>query len=649
MNHSPSKTVLFRVLLAAGLFALHPQVARAATELPAAANWISNPSFEEGEDNDPVDWAYFLQHEKTTGTADKSAARTGNRGASVRGEGGLAYGRWVTPYRIPLEPGAKYLVSFWYRGQGGEVCLEGNAAEMSDTGKLTTDLAKKFKISAGKLQPAADWTFVEKEVAAPGYPAWAQVCLGGSGREACAFDDIFFGRPGLTLLDPRVPQIVPEGSEISLKLAAPELRGVAVGAVTWKTGPGAVLKEAAKNEGDGTWTLKLEVASGGDLQVEASAAGVKPLKLSVQNFLRAFPAGGEKLFTFAAVTDTHFYRRGQNERNEKFARAAGALNALDPLFVISLGDQMEIHSGLRDEENKWICEAVKQQLGTLSMPVFAIAGNHEIDRTYEGAGTRWYHEKYLGYPRHWSFRVGKNVFAGIDVTSPGMATREHGASFLDPEQDAWLDALLSEAHEAPVIVAGHISPFNDWGNSPDRDRFLSLLLGKKVGAYLCGHTHYTDDAAVANGQTAPPWPKPEKLDTPDKAAAALRDPSKTAILTTTTTSAFALGDKKAFGYRYVLVKDGKIAWQDVLPLSLSVERGEPSPGTVKFTVKNGADKALAGLPLLAAMPAGKVDAAVDGAPAKCDVQKPGTSGQRALVQVDVPVNSTREIVFTTKP
>lgn len=649
MSHNPFKTVSFRIAFAAGLFAAHAAAAFAVADAPQAANWISNPSFEEGEDNDPVDWAYFLQHEKTTGTADKSAARTGNRGAAVRGGGGLAYGRWVTPYRIPLEPGAKYHVSFWYRGQGGEVYLEGHAAEMSDTGKLTTDLTKKFKISAGKLQAAADWTFVEKEISAPSYPAWAQVCLGGSGREACAFDDIFVGRPGLTLLGPRVPQVVPEGSEISLKLAAPELRGVASGAVTWKTGPGTVLKEAAKNEADGTWTLKLEVASGGDLQLEASAPGVKPLKLAMQNFLRAFPAGSERLFTFAAITDTHFYRKGENERNEKFARVAGALNALDPLFVISLGDQMEIHNGLRDEENKWICEAVKQQLGKLSMPVFTIAGNHEIDRTYEGAGTRWYHEKYLGQPRNWSLRIGKNVFAGIDVTSPGMATREHGASFLDPEQDAWLDALLSQPHEVPVIVAGHISPFNDWGNSPDRDRFLSLLLGKKVGAYLCGHTHYTDDAAVANGQTAPPWPKPEKLDTPEKAAAALKDPSKTAILTTTTTCAFPLGDKKTFGYRYVLVKDGKITWQDVLPLSLSVERSQPAPGAVKFVVKNGADKALAGLPLLAALPAGKIDATVDGSPVPCEVQKLGSAGQGALVQVDVPVNSTREIVISTKP
>ena len=616
---------------------------------PPAANWISNPSFEEGEDNDPVDWAYSLQHEKTTGLADKAAARTGNRGASVQGGGGLSFGRWMTPYRIALEPNAKYRVSFWYRGKGAEVYLEGSAAELSDSGKLTVDLDKKVKIPVAKPAPATEWTFVEKEVAAPGYPAWVQLCLAGSGRDACAFDDIAIERPGLSLIEPRVPQVVPEGSEISITVSAPELRNAAPDAVTWKAGSAAAIKSAAKNADAGTWTIKFVPPANGDLELEASYAGGKPLKLGVPHFIRVFPVGTQDLFTFAAITDAHFYRKGKNERNEKFARVAGTLNALDPLFVLSLGDQMEIHNSQRDEQKKWIAEAVREQLGLLNMPVFSIAGNHEIDRTYEGPGTRWYHEKYLGRPRYWSFRIGKNLFAGIDVTTPGIATREHGASFLDPAQDAWLESLLSQTQQASVILAGHISPFNDWGNSPDRDRFLSLLLGKKTDLYLCGHTHYTDDAAVPNGQTAPPWPKPEKLDSPATASAALQDPGKTKILTTTTACSFPLGDDKTSGFRYLLVKNGKIAWQDVLPLTLSVQRAALSPDTIKFTVKNGADKPVIGLPLLASLPAGKISATVDGQPASIETQSLGTAVQIVFLQLDVPINTTHEVVFNSKP
>ncbi len=638
----------------AGLFAAHAVAApdSPVPDSPAphqGANWISNPSFEEGDENDPVDWAYFLQHEKTTGLSDKSSARSGARGASIQGAGGLSYGRWITPYKIALEPGAKYRVSFWYRGKGGEVYLAGHAAQLTPSGNLTLNLSKKLKIPVAKPPAATDWTFVEKEISAPGYPAWAQLCLSGSGRDGCAFDDIFFERAGLTLLEPRIPQIVPEGAEIALKVNAPELRQAAASTVTWKAGPSATIKSAQKNESDGTWTVTIAATASGDLNLEAAAAGTKPLKLAAPKFLRVFPAGTDKLFAFAAITDAHFYQPGENERNEKFARVAATLNALDPLFVLSLGDQMEIHNGLRDEENKWICEAVKQQLGTLSAPVFTVAGNHEIDRTYEGAGTRWYHEKFLGQPRFWSFRVGKNLFAGVDVTTPSIATREHGASFLDPQQDAWLEALLSEPREGPVILTGHISPFNDWTALPDRDRFLSLLLGKKTDLYLCGHTHYTDNAAVPNGQTAPPWPKPEKLDSPAKVSAALQDPNKTAILTTTTACSFPLGDEKTSGFRYLLVKDGKIAWQDVLPITLSVERAEPSPNTVKFTVKNGADKPIAGLPLLARLPAGKVAATVDGQAAATESQALGPAGQLALLQLDIPVNTSREVVLTSAP
>lgn len=209
-----------------------------------------------------------------------------------------------------------------------------------------------------------------------------------------------------------------------------------------------------KNPETGIWTLALRSTQAGihDLKVEASAGG-KPLKLAKARHVRLHPAGMQKPFTFAAVTDTRFYSPGENERNDKFAALSASINALDPLFVRSLGDQMEIHHGLRDEEKKWIAEAVNEQFDRLRMPVFMIAGNHEIDRTYEGTDTRWYFEKYLGQPRHWSFQIGDALFAGVDVSTPGVATREHGATFLDERQAAWFEKLLAGPLKNPAIVA----------------------------------------------------------------------------------------------------------------------------------------------------------------------------------------------------
>lgn len=617
-------------------------------EIPAAANWISNPSFEEGEDNDPVDWVYFQQHEKSIGLADQTAARSGKRGISFQGAGGLSYGRWITPYRIPLEPGQKYRVSFWYRGTGADVYLDTQAVEFSDAGKLSIDLSKTRKIPIAKPEPAEEWTYVEKEISAPGYPAWAQLCLGGNARDACAFDDVHFERSGLTLIEPRWAQVVPQGTEVVLKLSAPELRAAPPDAVIWKSSGNATVKDSRKNSEDGTWSVTVVAKADSDLQLEATIGG-KSLRFEEPKYLRVFPTGKEQMFGFAAITDAHFYRKGNNERNEKFANVVSTLNVLDPLFVISLGDQMDIHSGFRDEQKKWIAEAVREQLGLLAMPVFMMAGNHEIDRTYEGSGTRWYFEKYLGQPRFWSFEIGDTLFAGIDVSTPGVATREHGASFLDPEQEAWLAQLLSKPRSVPVILAGHISPFGEWTAAPDHERFLAMLLGRQVGVYLCGHTHYTMDVAVPNGQTSPPWPKPVKLESANQAGRAIADPDQTVILTTTSVCAFKMGDTKMNGYRYLLVKDGKIVWQDVLPLSLSIQRQNPSPNSAKFTVTNGGEKAIAGLPIHAILPEGKAVATLAGKEIPCETNPLGNGSQAVWVRLDCPLDSSFEVLLSVQP
>ena len=639
---------IFRSIFAAVLFA---SGIRLEAEPPEAANWISNPSFETGSADSPVDWVYFNEHETTAGKWGPEHARTGKSGVAFAGLGGMSFGRWMTPYRIPLEPGAKYRVSFWYRGGGAHVYVIGQSASLSPAGVLTMDMTKRFKTTIAKPAEAKDWTQVTGEFTAPDYASWAQLCLSGSERRTCSFDDIALYRTGLVLVAPGAPLVVPSGRKTSVTVYSEELRDAAADTVKWNvTSPVAKLVSVQKNPGDSTWSLELEAngSAVGDLKIEALRPGGKPLCLSLRHFIRVYPEASGKMFSFAAVTDTHFYRPGTNERNEKFAKAVAALNSFDPLFVISLGDQMEIHSGIRDEETKLICEAVREQIGLLNGPVFTIPGNHEIDRIYEGVGSRWYYEKYLQLARHWKFLVGGVLFAGIDVSTPGVSVREHGASFLDEEQAVWLEGLIAAHNGGPAVVAAHISPFNEFADTPDRNRLLALLLGSKIRLYLCGHTHYTEDQIVLNGKATPPWPKPETIKDPAAVTAALQDPGKTGILTTTTACAFSLGAEKTAGYRYLLVKDGQIAWQDVLPLSLAIKRQNPSPDTVKLTVTNGAEKAVAGLPVRAVLPAGKAAATLAGKEIPCEVVPLGNGSQDVWVRVDCPLNSTQEITFATK-
>lgn len=636
------------MVLATGLTLSLVSMTPVFAEVDGPHNWIANPSFEDGADGDPVDWVFFREHEDTVGRCGAGLGRDGSGGAVIEGRGGLAFGRWITPYRIPLEPATVYRVSFWYRGKGGQVSVVGHPTEMTTNGQLSVNLMSPFRKVIAKPEPTETWKYVEASFLTPGQQVWGQLCLSIHGRNECVFDDIVLERPGLSLLDPTLPQICLAGSRRTLQVHAPALNSLDEAAVTWEVGDGMNLLAVRKDDASARWILDLAVEASCDLDVRARPSGGTPLTLQRPKFFQTLSPTAKSLFTVAAITDTHFYRPGANERNDLFGGVAASINALGPVFVLSLGDQMEAHNGLRDEDKKLICHAVTQQLSRLEMPVFAIAGNHEIDRSYEGAGTRWYHEKYLGFPRWWSFDVGDVRFAGVDVSTPGVAAREHGGSFLDARQAEWLETLLSRKEPTLRVVAGHISPFGEWASRPDRDRFLSLLLRNRVEVYLCGHTHFTNDRAVAHGRQAPPWPRPVDCGPAGFVSSSDAPPASTLLLTTTTTCAFPLGDRRTRGYRYLLVRRGQLVWQDVLPPSLDVTRTTLPDGRLEFLIRNGEEKTIAGLPIVAPMP-GPARVTVDGKPVAFESEDAGHGEALLVTHVDVPKSASIRVIVEPQP
>lgn len=610
---------------------------RALEGLPEAANWIANPSFEVGSQDCPVDWVFLNQHEATTGSWGASDARTGRQGVGLRTQTGMAYGRWITPYAIPFGPATKGRVSFWYRGTGAQVYLAGQASSLAPDGRYESDLSKTFKLALGPTPATSEWTCVEAEFTTPGYASWAQLTLGVHGKGECSFDDVTLTRAGLLLVEPATAWLAGVGETNRLVVYAEELRNVDPAGVTWQVDSAVyrllrVTPEPAKK----TWALDIVATRPGvaDITIQAIPRDGAPLSLALPRAARAYePTGGT--FAFVAMTDLHFYRPGANERNEKFGRLAGSVNALDPLFALSLGDQLEIHSGLRDEEKKLRVMAAREQLARVEAPLFLLAGNHEIDKTYEGAATQWYHEKLLGAAPNYAFQVDGTLFAGFDVTSPGLCQREHGASFQRAGQAEWLARQLGTYTGRLPIVAAHITPYTEFVDGSERDFLMNLLFTNRVRAYLSGHLHYTQDRWVRNpaadGKAGPSWPEPRPLTN----SAILADPGNTAFLTTTTGSAFMLGDVKMNGYRYVLVRDQEIVWQDVLPLSLSIARENPAPNRVVYTLSNGVDKAVSGLPLRADLPPGKVTATRNGVPLAPRVTVRPDGRQAVWVQADV--------------
>lgn len=608
MHFIPAYSSLaFSLAVACGLLLSSP--AADGSEMPPdvaeAVNLLANPSFEEGSDLSPVDWVFVNQCQRMAGHWVGESARSGRQCVSVEGDGGLAYGRWMTACRLPIEAGKRYRLGFWYKGHGGSVYLLGNECLFdAGSGVLTENLGHAYQTVVVKTEPSDEWRFYTGDFTAPDYPSWARVCLAGGGRETCFFDDVSLVPSGLHLVMPRSPMLCETGGTVTVEMRFEPETAVTEAPVDWGVStPGLRLVRATADPARKTWRLDLQPVTPGlkDLAIHCRRGGTD-FTLTRRNFLRAHPPL-HGTFAFAVFTDAHLYRPGVNERNELFGRFTALANTLDPLFALGLGDQMEISSGATDTQKKWIAEAVREQLGRLSVPVCVVAGNHEIDKTVEGAGTRWYQEKYFGQPACQGFEAGGWFFAGIDTTVGGIYGRDHGGGFVHPGQSAWLDSALRSAHERglPAVLWTHVPPYGEFPDGQERDHLLGLVYSNDVRLVLSGHIHNTLSQCTSNpfkaGRVAPPWPKPETLPDCATAVARLANPVNTLFLTTTTVSAFLLGGSRFNGFLYVWVREGRIAWVDTIPLSLSLVEERKSKDSKRFRIHNGPEKALTGLPL----------------------------------------------------
>jgi hypothetical protein len=622
--------------------------------VPEAANWISNPSFDEGTSAGPVDWFFANQHEFSAGAWTNTSARSGGAGVAVIGQSGLAFGRWMTPYRIYLEPGKNYRVSYWYRGNGSTAYFFGHPATMNTSGVFSVNLSNNFKRVLGSGS-AVGWTYVETNYVAPGSMFRAQLMLAmESGNKTAQYDDIAIARPGIVVVDPVVPLVTAIGMTNRVTIYVDELRTNTLSNVTWTvTSSHLALRAVQHDVTNRLWLLDLEgIASGvADVTFRAAPTVGSAITNRIQRFARVRPAG-DRGFAFAAITDAEFPWPGPNERNDRFERIAATLGALDPLFVVSVGDQMADTRGLWDEEKVLSADAVRQQFGRLPVPVFALPGVNEAGRFYEGMQTRWYHEKYLQLPAQFSVEVDGTLIAGIDTTAVGEPAREGGGAFVRPGQAAWLQNVLGSYTGRLPIVAGHVSPCDAFEDSPDREVLLGLLYTNRVRAVLSGYRHETLDQWIRNphadGQVSAPWPtNVTTLAGTDAGTTKLADASNTVFLGTVTASSDLRGAAEYHGYRYLWIRDQQVLWQDVLPLSLSVTRSSAAPDRVTFVITNGYDKAVNGLPLRVELPFGIVQATVNGEPQVVDVSFLDDGRRLAWLPVDVNTGATVDVVFTS--
>lgn len=176
-----------------------------------------------------------------------------------------------------------------------------------------------------------------------------------------------------------------------------------------------------------------------------------------------------------------------------FEKAIGAANRLHPSFVVVCGDLV---NQLTNQDQIAEYKRISGQLDP-SIPIYNVAGNHDVGRTKPTPEGLANYRKYFG-PDYYTFRSG-NIY-GIVLNS---------SLFYDPslvpgeaaKQDAWLRSTLEKASKIEnvnIVLFQHISWFENQPNEKDgyfniplerRKIYLDLFHKYGVKYIFAGHLH----------------------------------------------------------------------------------------------------------------------------------------------------------------
>ena len=222
-------------------------------------------------------------------------------------------------------------------------------------------------------------------------------------------------------------------------------------------------------------------------------------------------------FEFVILADTHYMEETDEgvefeSRRRQAARSAHALalvDAIDPAFVVHMGDLVQAFPGTDHFETA--LDAADRQLRRIDADVRHVAGNHDVgdkpDPTMPTnpvtpASLDAYHDR---FGRSWySWDHGGVHFAVLNsqlLNSSLPAARD---------QQTWLEADLHAASDGPVFVFLHLPLFlhqpdepalghYDNVGQPARDWLLELLRKHSVARVFSAHSHFSFQNRV--GQT----------------------------------------------------------------------------------------------------------------------------------------------------
>lgn len=270
------------------------------------------------------------------------------------------------------------------------------------------------------------------------------------------------------------------------------------------------------------------------LKVSATALGitaanglVTPTSFQPVNLtFGASPAGGEKHFRFAYISDSHLYEKDVNDRFARsLMRAVDDVNSLSPQpdFVFYGGDLAQL--GQPKE-----LELGAQILKNLKAPLKIMVGEHDW---YLDMGEKW--QALFGKPTESWNHKGVHFVKLMSVleedfwTARGMTPMERMQTVagldngvqkpftVGPEQREWLKRDLAQvAEDTPIVVFSH-SPlyklYKNWNFwTDDADEVQAILRRFKTVTVIHGHTHQMLTNRIGNihfhGLLATAWPWP---------------------------------------------------------------------------------------------------------------------------------------------
>lgn len=226
--------------------------------------------------------------------------------------------------------------------------------------------------------------------------------------------------------------------------------------------------------------------------------------------LTKLSTGAETNFTVIAIgdpqvstrtTDPYYTTSGVSSsstnlnrlKNETMTDIASTISGIStPVYGISMGD--DVDTGAYSLQT-----SVRNVLGSTSMTVFSVIGNHDQVTTttasYDAAGVSSF--KAAWGPVNYSFNRGNVHFVALNnVIFDSSLSDGYTGGFTD-EQLAWLKQDLSFVPKTMMVVLCYHIPMRNTTSYKNRNNVFALLQGYANYSLFCGHTHYNEVCSVS--------------------------------------------------------------------------------------------------------------------------------------------------------